>query len=113
MPKLLVKGDQMTKIEKLISLTRDDIMYVYSGKQYACCCGCSGTYRYNSKHISEGSIDRGYAVSPDEVNDRQVSKVLNIMKKNSNLLEEDLDESLFSVTVDKRLYMAKTIYINI
>jgi len=112
MPKLLVKGDQMTKTEKLMSLTRDDIMYVYSGKAYACCCGCSGTYRYNSKHIGIGSKDRGYAVDKDEVNDRQVLRVLNIMKKNSNLLEEDLDENLFSVTVDKRLYMAKTIYIN-
>jgi hypothetical protein len=103
----------MTKIEKLMSLTRDNIMYVYSGKAYACCCGCSGTYRYNSNHIREGSKDRGYAVAPNEVNNRQVMKVLNIIKKNSHLLEEDLDDSSFSVTVDKRLYMIKTIYINI
>jgi hypothetical protein len=102
----------MTKIEKLYSLTKDDIMYVYSGKAYACCCGCSGTYRYNSKHIGAGSKDRGYAVDQNEVNDRQVLRVLSIMRKNSHLLEEDLDDTLFSVIVDKRLYMAKTIYIN-
>jgi hypothetical protein len=99
----------MTKSEKLIFLTRDNIICVYSGKANACCCGCSGTYRYNSKHIDAGSKDRGYQVSQDEVNDKQVLRVLNIMKKNSHLLEEDLDDNLFSVIIDKRLYMIKTI----
>lgn len=97
----------MTKTEKLLSLNRDDIMYVYSGKANACCCGCSGNYRYNSKHIDAGSKDRGYKVSDDEVSDRQVLRVLNIIKKNSHLLEEDLPDSLFSVIVNKRLYMLR------
>jgi hypothetical protein len=97
----------MTKQEKLMTLQRDDILYVYSGKAYKCCCGCSGNYRYNSKYIKEGTNDRGYDVSKDEISDRQVVRVLNIMKKNSHLMEEDLDDNLFSVTADNRLYMLK------
>jgi len=102
----------MTKQEILMSLTTDEILYVYSGKANKCCCGCSGNYRYNSKHIELGTRDRGYKISQDEVNDKQVSKVLDIIKKNSSLLEKDLEDNLFSVIVDNRLYMAKTIYIH-
>jgi hypothetical protein len=99
----------MTKQEKLIILTKDEIMYVYSGKAYKCCCGCSGNYRYNSKHVNAGTKDRGYTVGPNEINDKQIARVLTIMKKNSHLMEFDDDDNLFSVTVGNRLYMARTI----
>lgn len=92
-----------------MSLKKDDVLYVYSGKANKCCCGCSGIYRFNSKHKDLGTKDRGYEVKQDEVNDKHIVKVLNILKKNSNTLEEDYDDNLFSVTVDNRLYMVRTV----
>lgn len=69
----------MTKADFLNALTTDQIRSVYAGKAGKCCCGCSGTHRYNSKFRAEGSADRGYAVTDKDVNDTQVRKVLAIV----------------------------------
>lgn len=99
----------MGKAEQLMKIERDDVLYVYSGKANRCCCGCSGNYRYNSKYKDLGTKDRGYEVKDDEVNDKQVARVLTIMKNNADKLEEDYDDNLFSVQVDNRLYMVRLV----
>ena len=58
-------------IERIANMTTDDVQSVYSGKP-GCCCGCSGIHRYNSK----------YAVDGEDINDKQVKKVLGIIREN-------------------------------
>jgi hypothetical protein len=55
------------------------VVSVYSGKEGKCCCGCSGNHRYASQHVKFASKDRGYDVSADEVNDKQVRKVVKLI----------------------------------
>jgi hypothetical protein len=64
----------------LQNLTPFDVVSVYTGTNGKCCCGCAGKHRYNSKYVTEASQRRGYAVTPDEVSDRSVLRVLNSIK---------------------------------
>jgi hypothetical protein len=57
------------------SLTVADILKAYSGKP-GCACGCRGNYRVTAANRKEADVDTGYAYSDDEVNDRQVTRVL-------------------------------------
>lgn len=66
----------------LANLTLDQVMSAYSGKAGKCCCGCAGIHRYASAHREIAGKDRGYPISDDEVNDRQVKRVLKIVKEN-------------------------------
>ncbi len=51
-------------------------------------CGCNGKYKYSSANdLKVASKNRGYEVTPDEVNDRQVSRVLNILKEHKSECE--------------------------
>lgn len=68
---------------RLKSLTADQVLSVYSGKP-GCACGCRGKYSYNSKHVAAASKDRGYTVTPDEVNDRMVTKVLKLVQQHAD-----------------------------
>ena len=79
-------------------------MSVYSGRAGACCCGCAGKHYYASATRVQASHDRGYGVDDDEVNDKQVVRVLNIIKKNASALE--VGRNNISVVVGKRLYVA-------
>ena len=88
-----VGGKTMVNIE---TLTIDDVMSVYSGKEGKCCCGCSGIHRYNSKYASAG-------ISGTEINDRQVSKVLNIIKNNVNSVV--FYNGIVSLVINKHLYI--------
>lgn len=96
--------------EALAVLTTEFVMSVYSGKP-GCCCGCNGNHRYNSKHVALGSASRGYAVTPADVNDRQVAKVLALVQANADRLEDwDEDSNNFAVTLTsdsgtQRLYI--------
>lgn len=69
-------------LELIAAITVADVSSVYSGKP-GCCCGCKGNHRYNSAHVASASKNRGYAVTPDEVNDRQVKKVLGVIQQNA------------------------------
>lgn len=80
----------------------DDVLSVYSGRNGACCCGCSGTHSYNSKYKDLGTKRRGYEVKDEDVNDRQVRRVLNIIKKAEKVNEE---YSYLATVVKNRLYI--------
>ena len=63
----------------ILTVTKADVRSVYSGRP-GCCCGCRGDHRYNSQHVKEASKHRGYRIEPTEVNDAQVTRVLNRLK---------------------------------
>lgn len=81
-----------------------DVLQVYSGKPGKCCCGCAGNHRYNSAYVAEASAYRGYEVSADEVNDRQVAKVLALLQANPDLVEAS--DNNVSAEINGRLYVA-------
>lgn len=85
-------------------LTTDDVLSVYSGKDKKCCCGCSGKHSYSSKFVVEAGLNRGYDVKSEEVSDAQITRVLNIIKKNSEIAEFAYDH--VAVVVGARIYIA-------
>jgi DEAD/DEAH box helicase domain-containing protein len=76
---------------KVEDLKVEDVISVYSGKDGACCCGCSGTHSYNSAYKDLASKRRGYEVKDNEVKDREVKRILNIIKRAD---PKDLDISV-------------------
>lgn len=60
----------------LASMTLADIGQVYSGRP-GCACGCKGSYSYNKAIAADVTAKRGIKVT---ANDRQVNKVLGILK---------------------------------
>lgn len=92
------------------TLTVEQVVSVYSGKAGKCCCGCAGKHRYPAAKRAEASKSRGYPVRDNEINDRQVSKVLNLVKEHAGKegIETTTDETYASVEVDGRMY---TVYV--
>jgi hypothetical protein len=79
--------------------------HVYAGKAGKCCCGCAGKHSYASDYIAEGSKQRGYAVDPEDVNDREIARVVGLINKNADK-ELDGDPGYAAVEIGKRLYVA-------
>lgn len=69
--------------EDILNITPMDVMSVYKGQAGKCCCGCKGLHRYNPAHRDQGGLDRGYAISDDEVNMSFVKKVLKVVQQNA------------------------------
>lgn len=88
----------------MITLEARDIQSVYSGKPNKCCCGCAGKHSYNSLHQKAASKSRGYKVEDDDVNDRQVARVLDIIKASGESLV--VGSNNLSAIVNGRLYIA-------
>lgn len=86
------------------NITTDQVRSVYSGRANHCACGCAGLHRYNSKYVAEASVHRGYPVSPKEVNDKQITRVLNAVKKHAADIDVN-EEEFVSVTVRNRMYI--------
>lgn len=86
------------------------VQSVYSGKANSCCCGCCGKHYYASKHVVAAGKNRGYEVTPDEVNDRMVKRVVNIINgiyDGTADGEKEFSENDFvSVVVGHRTYIA-------
>ena len=80
-----------------------DVLSVYSGKNGKCCCGCAGDHRYNSQHKEEGGTSRGYPVDAEDINDRQVRKVIGILRR-AEKIEYDRPDFI-STVVGERLYI--------
>jgi hypothetical protein len=108
----------------LAAVTLEQVMGVYSGRAGKCYCGCSGNHRYASAHLAAATKDRGYEIAKEEVNDRQVKKVLKIVQENFTYDHETCREGMqpfhiqeevgkgfvthFTVEMDERSY---TIYL--
>jgi len=57
----------------------EDVASVYEGEAGACCCGCSGTHTYASKHRETAGKMRGHAIGDDEVDDAEVERVYDLV----------------------------------
>lgn len=60
-----------------VGIDRDEVASVYSGKANRCACGCAGTHRYATRWTDWSERNRGYRIDDSEINDRQVSRVVN------------------------------------
>lgn len=60
-----------------LTIDKSKVSSAYSGKNGKCACGCSGTYWYASAHREAAGKNRGYAVGDEEVNDKQITRVVN------------------------------------
>lgn len=103
------RKDLEAAAKKIVDLAQ--VSSVYSGKDNHCCCGCAGKHTYASAHVKWAGRDRGYAVTPDEVNDRTVKLIVNkINLCYAGLVEggrKDIQETDFiSAVVGDRLYIA-------
>lgn len=88
-------------------IDREKVKSVYSGKDDHCCCGCSGTHYYASKHREEAGKRRGYAIADEEVNDKQVTRIINRIEKlaEKGVTVDVIRETCLSVVDGKRLYI--------
>ncbi len=79
---------------------------VYSGKP-GCCCGCNGNHRFNSTMVEAESKRRGYAVDAEDVNDKQIRKIVKLLLTNWPLVEvNDEYREYASLELNGRLYIA-------
>jgi hypothetical protein len=67
--------DQAKANEIVQSLTVADIENAYSGKP-GCACGCNGKYYCTVASKDEVTASHGYAYDDDQVNDKQVLRIL-------------------------------------
>jgi hypothetical protein len=95
--------DREARVSRIVALTPASVVSVYSGKAGKCCCGCSGSHRYNSANILLGADRRGYGVDKGEVNDSQVAKVIRLVKENAGIAEDG--DGHISVERDGRLWV--------
>lgn len=92
-----------------MTLTKEQILSVYSGIDGKCLCGCAGKYFYPKDRKREASSDRGYPVGSDEINDRMVAKVVRLINEADPDAVECESSSFgtnYSVVVGNRLYVA-------
>lgn len=94
----------MNLTDRIRNLLPEDVMTVYSGRNRACCCGCSGTYRTHSAHRSAADAYRGYPHDDEEIDDSEVARVLAVFKRNM-LSVEDVTVGHYSLAAGRRLYM--------
>lgn len=86
----------------------EQVMSVYAGRAGKCCCGCAGKHSYNSAHVEVASKYRGYEVTPDDVDDRMVLRVLRLVQSvqaAGPLLDDGPD--IYSAEIGKTLYIVR------
>lgn len=81
----------------------ENVSSVYSGINGRCCCGCSGKHTYAAQHVEWASDNRGYPVTPDEVNDRTVKLVVNKINAANAVATFP---GLVSIVIGRRIYIA-------
>ncbi len=86
----------MTTITDIQAITPEQIESVYSGEVGKCCCGCSGKYGYTSRHAATA------AARSAKVNDRQVSRILAVVKANAAAAK--IHGACVSVDLGSRMY---------
>ncbi|MGH7974864.1 MAG: hypothetical protein ACREBR_05015 [bacterium] len=85
-----------------MNLELSQVLSVYSGINGRCCCGCAGKHFYASAQVQEAGKSRGYEVAPEEVSDKMIKKVYNILK---TAVDVETGDNNFSTVVGNRLYV--------
>ena len=101
--------DALSTIAALAALsafTKETTVSVYSGKNGKCCCGCSGNHRLNSRHYAVGDTRHGYAVTADEINDAQITRVLRTITAATVASELEFGDNHVARVVNGRLFVA-------
>jgi len=79
-----------------------DISCVYVGKPEFCMCGCAGKYYYTTLHTDWSAGNRGYKIDKNEVNDKKVQKVFDIMALQPFGNIEIIEGHIFTAVIDNR-----------
>lgn len=95
------------KKTKEIEFDVEQVEKVYSGKPNECMCGCSGKYYYSGKNAIAGGLSRGYAVTPEEISDKMIAKMMKMFAEYPYEIE-NIDDYIFTIIVNDRQY---TIYL--
>ena len=107
----------ITAIMTMPELEFNDINCVYISKRNKannCMCGCSGTYFYNEVNKIKAGKNRGYDVTAEEVNEREVQTVLDLFLgyrglKNIEVIEDKNNTYIFTMEISNRGYTIYTI----
>ena len=92
-------------MKRHLHIDKDSIAHVYSGKAGACACGCKGKHTYASAYVAQSEFNRGYAIQPDEVSDKTVTRIVN--KIEAAAIQEREDEPSYACAViGGRIYIA-------
>lgn len=93
--------------EEVLAYTPANIFSVYSGKDGKCCCGCSGAYRYMADVVESGAAAKhcGYEVETSAINERQVAKVLDLVKAAVRDGTAEYGSNNVAAVVGERLYI--------
>lgn len=87
--------------KEVLQVKEESVVSVYSGKP-GCMCGCNGKYSYSEVHREFSTSDRGYEVTDDEINDKEVKRITKLI--NDNLMNcefSDEKEKVSWVAFDK------------
>ncbi len=107
----------ITAIMTMPELEFNDINCVYISKRNKannCMCGCSGTYFYNEVNKIKAGKNRGYDVTAEEVNEKEVQSVLDLFvgykgKKNIEVIEDKDNKYIFTIIISSIQYTIYTI----
>ena len=90
-------------------IDKANVLSVYSGKP-GCCCGCQGKYSYREdlEMRAVARKYRGYEITDDEVSERNVTRIVNILNRNLKDIEV-VDGNIFCFNTDVRWYMVHMI----
>ena len=92
---MYIKENDKT-LEDLDNMTLKTVEKVYSGKEGACCCGCSGKYWYSP---IQPNLELDYPTSA-----KMVNKVIKLIKENRDHAEFGMN--YISITIGNRWYIA-------
>ena len=94
------------------ALTVGDLLKAYSGRP-GCACGCNGKYRVTAASRPEADVDRGYPHDDDEVNPRQVTKVLRQVQLSAAEAKGEwlIDDDLYFISVEPDARHVFTVYL--
>lgn len=60
----------------MITYNELPVVTAYRGKFRGCMCGCRGKYWFTADMAEQGAKRRGYAVTPDEIDDDRVEYIV-------------------------------------
>jgi hypothetical protein len=80
-----------------------NVVHVYSGKAYACMCGCKGNHRYASSAVEAQSKSHGYIVTGS---DRAITSIVNKINNAPVDAQVEYDSDAVHVTYSGRTYVA-------
>lgn len=78
-----------------MNINESKIASIYLGQAGKCMCGCSGNYAYSSIHAEWSGKNRGYALSPAEINDKKIKMRLKKFFAMPGEIE-NIDDRIFS-----------------